>query len=70
MTRVIRNREGLYFKSGGAWTTYFEEAQKFNDAQTAINASLEFRLTHVDLVLVVRDQPSRQWDVVLPLFGP
>lgn len=69
MTRVIRNCEGFYFKSGGEWTMIFEEAQKFSDIQSAVAVSYQFHLSSIDLVLVVNDKPSQEWDVVLPLTG-
>ena len=67
MTRVIRNRDGSYFKRGGAWTTYFEEAEKFPDAGEVLVARYNYHLENVDLVLVIWDQPCQGWDMVLPL---
>ena len=67
VTKVIRNREGLYFKLGGGWTAYFEAAGKFPDTKDVIDTVRRFDLPEVDLVIVVSDKPSREWDVVLPL---
>jgi hypothetical protein len=67
VTRVIRNRQGFYLKMGGAWTTYFPDAEKFSDIKSVIETSKRLRLSGVDLVLVIHDKPSAEWDVVLPL---
>jgi hypothetical protein len=67
MIRVIRNPDGLYFKRGGEWTRHFPEAEKFTDIRAVIATWKQFRLEDVYLVIVMNDQPSRQWDVVLPL---
>ena len=67
MTRVIRNREGAYFKRGGQWTTYFEEAEKFPNSGEVVASRYNYHLEDVYLVLVVWDKPSQGWDVVLPL---
>jgi hypothetical protein len=69
MTRVIRNRAGFYFRQDGEWTDHFPDAEKFSSVAAAVAAHK--RLGHdVDLVLVIHDQPSPQWDVVLALLGP
>jgi hypothetical protein len=70
MTRVIRNKVGDYFKQGGEWTDHFPEAEKFSSFAAAVAAHERFGFQSVDLVLVIHDQPSAEWDVVLPLFGP
>ena len=71
MIRVIRNRVGSYFKDG-EWTDQFPAAEKFSNVADVVAAKKRLGLQEVDLVLIIHDQPSPKWDVVLPLFraGP
>ena len=69
VTRVIQNLGGEYFKSGGAWTANFDDAEKFANTQAALSVRTQFKLSGVSLVLVVHDKPSPQRDVVLPQEG-
>jgi hypothetical protein len=66
VTRVIRNHKGLYFTSGGAWTTHFQDAERFSNIQSVIEASRHYDLKGVDLVLLIHEQPC-EWDVVVRL---
>jgi hypothetical protein len=68
VTRVIKNHEGFYLKQGGGWTTYYNESEKFNDANSALLTAQNNHLHHVDLILVLSEQPESEWDVVLPLW--
>jgi hypothetical protein len=66
MIRVIRNRAGHYLKADGEWSEKFDEAECFDNATAVINARMRFRLTKVEMLLVVGARPSKL-DVVVPM---
>jgi len=66
--RLIRNRNtGLYFSRDGAWTDDWQQAKGFAAFGDAWAEKEAHHLGEIDLVLVVGDQPSAQYDVILPL---
>ena len=67
MTKVIRNREGLYLREDGTWTAEFQEAKIFQSLNNVFAAKLRFQIENAYLVLVVNEEPSREYDIVLSL---
>jgi hypothetical protein len=68
MKRLIRSRKtGLYLNDDGSWTTDWQKAIGFDAFKGVWAAKEGFHLKEVDLVLVVGDKPSTQYDVILPL---
>ena len=60
----------MYLGENGTWTSKPKEAKDFAGVEMVISALFEYKLQDCDLVLQLRDTPSREYDVVLPLGTP
>ena len=58
VTRVIRNRAGLYLKSDDSWTVYFREARTFESIDSAVELKKGLGLQQVEMVFVMGNSPS------------
>ena len=67
MKRVIRSKaSGKYLQDDGAWSEDPEHAVCFEDLLSALKAVKKHELTNVELVLMMREEPS-SYDVAMEL---
>jgi hypothetical protein len=66
--RILRNRTTGRFYLNGEWTEDPELAENFSSTQEAIGIVVEKQLQDVELILAFGWEPSRIYDVCLPLF--
>ena len=69
MKKVIRHKTTRAFFTAGDWTKDFEEAEKFFDMPSLLKAQEKYNLSDVEIVLLMKEQPS-QYDVVLSFAEP
>jgi hypothetical protein len=67
MKRVIRDKSTLAYLKAGSWVSDFNAADGFANTTSALDACQKHKLNNVELVLILGEKPSNQYDVVLPL---
>jgi hypothetical protein len=71
MRRTIRHIETQkYLTDNGDWTTDLRSARHFEDMSAMIRECQQRPLTGVEFVLMMGDQPNKQYDIVLPYQKP
>jgi hypothetical protein len=65
--RVIRHKSTLEYLKSGSWVSDFNLADWFADIKSALDACQKHKLNNVELVLILGEKPSEQYDVVLPI---
>jgi hypothetical protein len=72
MRRLVKSLRTQEYFSQGHWTREASQAQHFRDAGNAIETCLRYRLTDVELVLQLSNEPQEGFDTHLRLFdyGP
>ena len=66
--RLIRSSTtGQFLAEHGTWTTAHSDALDFPDLASAMACRDALGLTHVELVLLMGEEPDSAYDVVLPL---
>ena len=70
LKRLVRNQATrAYMMSDGGWGD-FQSAQHFPDVHDALLACHKYGITEaVDMVLVMGQSPSEDYDIALPLFA-
>jgi hypothetical protein len=67
---MLRNKlTGEYYREGG-WTKEPANAENFESTLAAISLVVERQIRDVELILQFGADPSRIYDVCLPLFPP
>src|SRR5689334_3877508 len=67
MKRVVRSKSTQkFFQADGNWSNCLEQAYNFANTPLALETVRRYRLTDVELILMIEDQPNA-WDIVLPL---
>lgn len=56
-----------YLRTDGHWTKRPNEAADFQNAVAAVNARDRYRLTNVEVVLQMVDEPDSRYDLIVPL---
>ena len=70
MNRIIRKKgTRLYLSSEGGWATDWRQAQGFESMESVLSVMEKQKLTDVELVMVMGENPSEDYDVVLPLIS-
>jgi len=65
---MLRNKvTGEYYRQG-EWTNDPGSAENFSSTQAAIALVVDNKLSDVELILQFGPEPSRAYDVCLPLF--
>jgi hypothetical protein len=71
MRRTIRHiKTQKYLSNNGDWTADIHSARDFEDMSAMITECQQRTLTGVEFVLMMAEQPSKQYDVVIPYTGP
>ena len=67
MIRLIRHKKTRqYLKEGGGWVGQADEAWRFEDVNSVLDAVHTYELVDVEMILLISDTPSRL-DVVIDL---
>ena len=67
MKRVVRSKlTQKYFQADGNWSSCLDKAYNFVNTHLVLETVRNYRLTDVELILMIADQPT-VWDIVLPL---
>lgn len=63
--RVIREKTTGAYLNAGAWVSDFNLADVFPDTKTAFDCCYRHQIKNAELVLVMGEKPSKEYDVVL-----
>jgi len=66
--RILRNRRTGQYYGKGVWTDNWSLAENFPNTQTALCVVIDQRLHDVELILQFGKEPSKVYDVCMPLF--
>ncbi len=68
MKRFVRNLVTRdYLGHGGQWTKEACQAQHFDSIHQVFELQRRLRLTKIELVLQMGEEPSKEYDIALPL---
>lgn len=71
LKRVIRNRATRAFLAeDGSWTKDLSHAQVFPNMETLVQEAQERALKDVELMLIMGETLSKDYDIVMPLRPP
>lgn len=71
LKRVIRNRASRAFLAeDGSWTKDLGQAQSFPNMEALVQEAQERALKDVELMLVMGETLSKEYDIVMPLRPP
>ena len=69
--RLVRHKmTRAYLGEGGIWTDDPQSALQFADIQRILELQRELRLTEIEMVLQLGNEPSPEFDIALPFFLP
>ena len=71
LVKLVRHKNTrAYLGNDGAWTHDAGSARQFTDIQNVLQLQRELDLKEIEMVLQMGEEPSKEYDISLPLDAP